>query len=289
MIKRICDRFKARSVGTIAGTARLSGEGARSECRNDRCESMPANIFLLTHKCGNTYLEDVYKRVDKKLIQFQSDELVGQMPGPYIGDAETLESGFANIRCRNFSPSSINRLLPLINRHQSQFFLFVRHPASLFRSATSYHMRGEERWVRVNKYAYLDGKTLYQALHAAPDFESRLLVSMKHFGIHWNLIGNWINCYHHLTDIGANFTVVRTEDLFADGDGSVFDRLSTTMSHHGFTMLAEHLRAASPRHMQKLPAHSTGEFRRDPFHGYTGRALEMYNTHFARCQNFFYG
>lgn len=250
--------------------------------------TLPANVLLLTHKCGNNYIVDVYRKANKELVQFQTDELRGQMRGPYIGDAKQLNFNFANIRCRNFSPLSIEKLLPIVDRERSKFFLFVRHPASLFRSAVTYHLRGNELWAKTIKYPYLDGKTFHQALTEAQDLEARLLISMTHFGKLWNLTNNWLNCHHHLTKLGVNFTVVKTEDLFADGDDNFFDQLAKTMSHNGFVINADQLKASSPKYLRKLPSHSTGEFKKDPLIGFSGKALEMYNTHFSECETFFY-
>ena len=112
-----------------------------------------ANIFLLTHKCGNGYINNVFRRSGIKLTHFQSDELRGQMPGPYIGDVKEIRGKFANVRCRNFSAVSIEKLLKLVDIETARFFLFVRHPASLFRSAVTYHMRDNELWAREERYS----------------------------------------------------------------------------------------------------------------------------------------
>ena len=248
----------------------------------------PSNIFLLTHKCGNNYVFDVFRRSNKKLIQFQTDELKGQMPGPYIGkDLKPLD-GFENIRCRNFTSLSIEKLLRSVDLRETQFFLFVRHPASLFRSAVSYHMRGSEQWAISNSYSYLNHRTLTQALNEANDLETRLMITMTHFGILWRLTDNWLNCYHYLTMIGANLTVIKTEDVFAEGDDDYFQSISQKMSHNGFSISSDQLKAASPKYMEKLPSHSTGEFNKDPLFGCADKSLEMYNRYFLQCQKFFY-
>jgi hypothetical protein len=75
------------------------------------------------------------------------------MPGPFIGENANVGGEFENIRCRNFTSLSIEKLLRYIDLEKTQFFLFVRHPASLFRSAVSYHMRGNEQWARKNNYS----------------------------------------------------------------------------------------------------------------------------------------
>ena len=248
----------------------------------------PSNAFLLTHKCGNNYVSSAFRGTKEKLIQFQTDELVGQIPGPYIGDAKVLSADFLNVRCRNFSALSLEKLLRTIDIEKTQFFLFVRHPASLFRSAVSYHMRGKEKWAATHKYPHLHNRTLTQALNEAKRLEDRLVISMTHFGLVWRLTENWLNCHHYLTVRGANLTVVKTEDLFADGDDKYFKRLSDKLSHDGFSITADDLMESSPIYMENLPAHSTGEFKNDVMSGYTGKALEMYAQFFRESENFFY-
>jgi hypothetical protein len=248
----------------------------------------PANLFLLTHKCGNNYVRSVFAS-EPTFIQYQTDELRGQMPGPYIGDAEVPPMEFANIRCRNFSPLSLEKSLRLIDLHRSRFFLFVRHPASFFRSAASYHLRGSEKWAMESLYNNLGNKTLTQALQEAPDLETRLTIAMRHFGLLWSLPSQWVAAYQFLKSIGADVTVVKTEELFDRRDEPYFETLADKLSHDGFSISADELMAASPRFMKELPAHSTGEFKRPLFDGYTGRALEMYNDVFLSQQEFFYG
>lgn len=97
-----------------------------------------ANVFLLTHKCGNSYVNSVFKG-DITFKQCQSDDMRGEMPGPFVGDLARLEGDFLNIRCRNFDPVSISRLLRRVDIRSLSFYLFTRHPASFFRSAAAYH------------------------------------------------------------------------------------------------------------------------------------------------------
>jgi hypothetical protein len=260
----------------------------RDDFKESRFGEAPSNVFLLTHKCGNNYVSSVFRDAKEKLIRFQTDELVGQMPGPYIGDAKVLRADFLNIRCRNFSALSLEKLLRTVDIEKTRFFLFVRHPASLFRSAVSYHMRGKEEWAVTHKYPHLNNRTLTQALNDADSFEDRLVISMTHFGLVWRLTENWLNCHYYLTVRGANLTVVKTEDLFAEGDDKYFQMLSDKLSHDGFTMAADNLMGSSPIYMEKLPVHSTGEFQNDVMSGYKGQALEMYTQFFRESENFFY-
>ncbi len=107
-----------------------------------------ANVFLLTHKCGNNYIGSVFEN-DDTVVKYQADDMRGWMPGPYISsisDSLNADKRFLNLRCRNFNPKSIEKLLQHIDIASSRFYIFTRHPASFFRSAASYHLRGVERW-----------------------------------------------------------------------------------------------------------------------------------------------
>ncbi len=255
--------------------------------------NMPAsaNVFLVTHKCGNNYIESVFKN-DETLLTCQSDDLKGEMPGPYVGEVSGIEKDFVNIRCRNFDPLSIERLLRHIDINSSRFYMLTRHPASFFRSAASYHLRfassPRERWAKTNKYSCLGGKTLSEAIVSAGTEEERLRVSMKFFGLAWNLLDRWVLNYRFLVSLGVDFRVVKAEDLFQDGSESFFSSLAEFMSHGSYQIAKERLKEASPLYMEKLPRHSTGEFRKDPFSGYGQNALGMYYDHFYDHQNFFY-
>ena len=120
-----------------------------------------SNIFLLTHKCGNNYIQEVFRKNNSSIIGFLSDELLGQFPGRSITEVKNFIGSFVNIRCRNFTPQSIDKLNKLIDLQKTNFFLIVRHPGSFFRSAVSYHMRGKEHWARTNIYSILEDKTLF--------------------------------------------------------------------------------------------------------------------------------
>jgi hypothetical protein len=286
--EKILGKFKGSHVGKLTKEIMRSKATGTLSFNDHKGGDAPANVFLLTHKCGNNYVASVFRQSNRKLTQLQTDELKGQMPGPYIGENKSIGDEFANIRCRNFTPLSIEKLLRSVDLQKTQFFLFVRHPASLFRSAVSYHMRGNEIWARTSKYSYLNYRTLSQALNEAEGLETRLIISMTHFGNLWRLTDNWLNCYQYLTNLGANLTVVKTEELFVDGDEDYFESLAEKMTHNGFAMSSEQLKVASPKYMENLPSHSTGEFKKDPLYGYTGKALEMYNRNFLECQKFFY-
>jgi len=246
----------------------------------------PANIFLLTHKCGNHYFQRYFG--DKSLPHFQSDDIKGEMPGPYIGESIIPDREFLNIRCRNFDSISISRLLKSIDLEKSRFFLMTRHPNSFFRSATSYHLRGGEKWARTNRYSYLKNKTLHEALCTTEDPDQRLLISMKHFGLAWRLLDRWIQNHRFLSSLGAKLFIIKTEDLFSTTSRDYFYMLSEKMSHNSYSANPERLMSCSPAFMEKLPKHSTGEFKKSHFSGYGDKAREFYNDNFLNIQQYFY-
>jgi len=247
-----------------------------------------ANLFLLAHKCGNNYVTSVF-RGDRTFVQYQTDDMRGEMPGPYISEDAALPTSFANVRCRNFTPISVERALRLADPEQTRVFLFVRHPASFFRSAVSYHLRGNEQWAVTNRYGHLEDKTLHRALTEANTLETRLIIAMKHFGLAWGLPDRWVQCYGYLVERGIQIDVVKTEELFSQSETSYFDDLAARLSHSGYEVSADQLMAASPGFMKELPAHATGEFLKEPLDGYSGAAREMYDRWFLPTEEFFYG
>lgn len=210
------------------------------------------------------------------------------MPGPYIGKSLLPDRDFLNIRCRNFDPMSISRLLERVELNQSRFFLFTRHPGSFFRSAAAYHLRGGEEWARTNRYSYLDGETLHDSLRMAAHPDHRLLICMKHFGLSWRLLDRWIQNHKFLLSVGAEFYVIRTEELFTSVSRDYFIDLAGKMSHHSYSVVPERLMSSSPAFMKDLPRHSTGEFRKPYYDGYGECAKRFYHDNFRGVQEYFY-
>jgi len=211
------------------------------------------------------------------------------MPGPHIGEIASLRPEVINVKCRNFNPLSITKLLRLIDAKKSSFYLFTRHPASFFRSAATYHLRGGEEWARTNVYPHLGGSTLHEALIAAEGNSERLLVSMKHFGLAWTLIDKWVQNHRLLQSLKLEIEVVRIEDLFTCRDASYYELLADSMRKTSFRISATELMRSSPAFMPELPLHSTGEFQKDVFHGYGKNSLQFYEDNFASQQSELYG
>ena len=249
----------------------------------------PANVFFVTHKCGNHFFESVFTK-DPTFSNLQSVDLSSskQLPGETPNSLANVKGDFLNLRCRNFDPISILKLLKHLDPEKTRFFLVVRHPASFFRSASSYHVKSPERWSKNRIYKHLGDRTLNSALLETDNADDRLILTMKHFGFAWYLPQRWLMNAEFLKSSDLNFSVLKTEDLFTDGTASYFETLASNMSHDGYQIDASHLMNASPIFMKELPPHSTGEFRKSSFDGYGDKALSFYNQHFKSLEQYFY-
>ena len=58
----------------------------------------------------------------------------------------------------------------------TRFFVFVRHPASFFRSAKSYHFKGQEEWAMKNTSKILNYNSLTEALRDCKDSDDKLIL-----------------------------------------------------------------------------------------------------------------
>ena len=249
----------------------------------------PSNLILLTHKCGNVYFNKVLKG-EQSFINFQSEDIrcFDEMPGPSIKQLQFNSQSFLNIRCRNFDTITTMKILDLIDIEKSNIFLCIRHPASFFRSATNYHQSSPEKWSLERRYPHLNNHTLHEALTHEKDEDKKLIISMKHFGLAWQLPLRWLSNYRYLKSIGQDITLIKTEDLFKNGTNSYFEGLAAKMSHDGYSIEASRLLEKSPISMKSLPKHSTGEFQKDNFSGFGQKAMDFYNIHFKHIQDAFY-
>ena len=249
----------------------------------------PANVFFLSHKCGNHFFLAAFKK-DLTFSNLQSTDLSSsnELQGDTAYSLIKTKGNFLNLRCRNFDPISIIRLLKHLDLEKTRFFLVVRHPASFFRSASTYHVKSPEFWSKNKTYKHLGDKTLNSALLDIEDVDERLIMTMKHFGFTWYLPQRWLMNAEFLNASGLNFSILKIEDLFSDGTASYFQSLASTITHDGYQMSSARLMDASPIFMKELPAHSTGEFRKGYFDGYGERALNFYNQHFKSVEQYFY-
>lgn len=238
---------------------------------------MQGNIFLLTHKCGNMFLKQIFKTniINRNLKNFNYIEI------PKKFNRETLLiKNFKNIRCRNFS---ILKSLNLINdfgfdKSRTKFFCLTRHPASLFKSAAIFGLRGSEKWMRKKKQGIFNGNSYYSALHECNNFDEQLILCMKFWGLQQKCIENWFNNIYILRQKGFNVTHINSVKLWEDKE--YLEKFHQEICHNGFYMNFDLLFKASPLTMKKLRKHSTGQFRVDPYVGYSNLALSFYNKHF---------
>ena len=246
-----------------------------------------ANIFLLTHKCGNQFIRSVFKK-DPTFYEFQSADFKGEMPGPYINSIKGFSENFVNIRCRNFDTISLLKLMNHIDTEKSRFFILTRHPASLFRSALKYHLLGKEKWAVKNKYFYLDNNSLHKTLIKTKNYDDKLILCMIHFGLHWRLINRWLENYNLLNSLKLNVNLIKTEDLFSNNSPKFFEDIALKINHDYYSFSSDRLMHSSPAFMKKLPKHSTGEFRNSFFDGYGDLAKNFYKDYFFCLEKVFY-
>lgn len=235
---------------------------------------MPANVFLLTHKCGNNFIEDIFNRGDNKINNY-----IQITQGKQNFNFTPNNVDFFNIRCRNFTRNSTEKILNMFGDEAVMYFVFTRHPASFFRSATQYHLRGNEKWCKNNKQKHFDGKTLYQTLHDCKSFGEQLVVSMKHFGLEWRFPNRWVDNLAFLGDQGADYQQVKCDDIWQDLNA--LKKFHTALVHDGFLIDFEQVLGSSPlREGGFSKKHATGEFKKDVFEDYDNFAKDFYNMHF---------
>ena len=240
---------------------------------------MAANIFLLTHKCGNNFIEDIFNRGDKRKSNYIEISQGEKNFNSFLNNTD-----FFNVRCRNFEKDSTEKILKLLDTKHTKYFVFTRHPASFFRSAARYHIRGKEKWCKDIKLKHLAGKTLYQCLHDCKSFGEQLVVTMKHFGLENRYPNNWVENLAFLKDQGANYRQIKCEDIWQDLDA--LKKFHAALIHDGFSIDFEQVLDASPlreRGFNKTQ-HATGEFKKDIFEDYDNFARDFYNMHFKRLE-----
>lgn len=189
-----------------------------------------------------------------------------------------------NVRCRGLTISQIENVFLKTTQKSSRFFLFVRHPASFFKSAARYNSRGSEKWTRKKKLIHLGGKTLFEALNCSEDLEDKLIVSMIHFGIVRQLVNTWVEVQQRFYDEGRFLRVIRVEDIWGENSEEELKTLSADMSHDGFEITTKQLLSAAPLQRETPKSHSTGTYLENPYDGYTGAAREMYDRYFRKLE-----
>ena len=254
---------------------------------------MNANIFLLTHKCGNNFIQDIFKRpksinplkrilLKKSSLNHYASSYFELTPKQTLEDS-AFKKKFINLRCRNFRVEDTKLLIKKLDPKFARFFIFTRHPATFFRSATKYHLRGNENWARERKLEYFDNQTLYETLHKCSNFGEQLIVGMTHFGIKSGLVKNWVENINHLKKRKLNYYQIHCDELWQSKQ--YIKDFHKLISHGGFNIKYEEIFSKSPIGRKKLKIHSTGEFLKNPYDDYDQNALDFYKMNFNEVES----
>lgn len=232
------------------------------------------NIFLLTHKCGNHFVREIFSRVAG------TARLVSLQPTDDLASILRHRAPFLNIRCRNFPVESVDRLSAMFDPGQTRYFLFLRHPASFFRSAVTYHLRGDEPWCRTLALDHFQGRSLYEELHARKDLDERLIAVMTHFGVAQRTILRWVESLEYLRSSRLCHEVIHVESLWGEAARESLSEFARSLCHDGFEIDEAYVMQASPSGKQELSRHSTGECKQTAYAGYGPKAMEFYEAAF---------
>ena len=155
------------------------------------------------HKCGNHYYKSVFKNgpTSFNFCQRLKEECQAN------ADIPEIDQEFLNIRCRNFDTKTVAALLNQVDLKTSKFFLFTA--SSFVLPLRDLPPEGRRKTGHENRYSYLNNQTC-MSLNATHHM-TKLIISMKHFGLAWNLIDRWIQ-NHRLLSIGAELQVIKTEE-----------------------------------------------------------------------------
>ena len=173
-------------------------------------------------------------------------------------------------------------MIQKLDLQSSKFFVFTRHPASFFRSATKYHLRGNEKWSREKKLKCFNNQTLFETLHKCNNFDEKLIVSMKYFGLQKGFVKNWVENINYLKKQKFIYHQIRCEELWQSE--KYLKDFHQLISHDRFSIKYDDILIHSPISRKNLKGHSTGEFKKHPYEGYNQNALEFYKIHFGEVE-----
>ena len=164
--------------------------------------------------------------------------------------------------------------------------MFVRHPASFFRSAKSYHLEGQEEWAKKNSSKILNDNSLTEALRACKDSDDRLIVSMKYWGIERQELQNMVENIEILKKINKQFFIIKCEDLWKNNIKENTTSFRGLISHDGFDYpLNNLLSIANNTSIHGKKKHPTNEIFKENFYGYGEKALDFYNKNFKSLES----
>lgn len=230
------------------------------------------NFYLLFHKCGNNYANNVHEL-------YNGTKYVESLePGEEVSFAEYEESqDIVNVRCRNFGLQNIERHNFLADNN-ARFLVFTRNPASFVVSAAKYHTRGEEEWARTRPLQTLGGQTLHAALNNASSDSEKYIITMKHFKF----------LYEKQASLSKLFSdqrcmQIKTEELFVNKDPDYYRAIAKFLRLGDSSDYINALMQASPAFKRDLPKHSTGTFRnQDILSTFDNEAKDYFEKHFSK-------
>ena len=235
---------------------------------------MTVNLYLLTHKCGNNYIQQVHRIA--RSVPFVKSVQPGQAYNVLKKDAP--RSG-TFVRCRNFGHDHVMQATAH-DPSRFRFVIFTRHPASFVLSATKYHLRGGEAWATTRKQEHLDGMTLNDALHVVKTEAEQQIVVMRHFVDHYRRQSSLMRLLG-----GDNAIRLKTEDLFTESNESYYHDIAEFVGMNAGSRYSMALMKASPAFRDSLPTHSTGAFKdSSPRDRIVGEAGAYYDEHFLPFQ-----
>ena len=231
---------------------------------------MALNLFLLFHKCGNNYVQDVHRRTEVPFVPSILPSDAGEIP------QHDEKEQVTNIRCRNFDFDTLAQN-SLLDRPGYRYVVFTRHPASFILSAVKYHRRGNEEWAANEPQPHLGGRSLTRALNQAWTASRRQIHVMTHFKYLYERQASLMSL------LGSeNVIRVKCEDIFAERDPAYYSELTRFLRLQADETFVEALKSASPAFKKKLPRHSTGEFAHsDPLRRLGRRARAHYEKHWS--------
>lgn len=232
------------------------------------------NLFLLFHKCGNNYVNNVHNYTPHvtyfdNFERYNASEIIRC---DHVHDV-------INVRCRNFNYSTLKNN-NLLNCNSTRFLVFTRNPASFIISATNYHLRGSEAWAVTQPQPHFNGKSFNGALKEAMSDDDRYIITMRQFA--W-LFESMISFMSILDD--SRFMRIRNEDLFLNKEDEFFIRLSEFLRLSSDVLFINALKRASPSFKNKLPGHSTGAFKIEhPYLLFGDKAKNFYDENYAHYE-----
>lgn len=230
------------------------------------------NFYLLFHKCGNNYVNNVHE------LYGGTEYFKSLEPSDDVSFAAYQNTkDIVNVRCRNFGLQDVEKF-NFLKDENARFLVFTRNPASFIVSAAKYHTRGEEEWARTRPLKTLGGLTLHRALNEASSASEQYIIIMKHFKFLYEKQASFAGLFND-----DCFLQVKTEELFVNKDTDYYQEIANFLRLGDSADYVNALMQASPAFKTKLPNHSTGTFKEDNILStFDDGAREYFEEHFSK-------